>query len=149
MRYLESRKYYNSSDKSKPPCILFWAGSEASIVAFYNSSGFVTDTLAAEFGCVVLYAEHRYYGESWPFNDTEKAYNNLKYLSINQVLYDFANFIDSYKNNNTDLANAPVIAFGSSYSGMLSAWLRIKFPNVFAGSVASSSPIRMFKGLVP
>jgi len=75
MRYLESRTYYNSSDKTK--CILFWAGSEERIEAFYNSSGFVTDTLAKEFGCVVLYAEHRYYGESWPFNDKDKAYNNL------------------------------------------------------------------------
>ena len=77
MRYLESRKYYNSSDKSKPPCILFWAGSELPIDVFYNSSGFVTDILAKELGCVVLFAEHRYYGESWHFNDKEKAYNNL------------------------------------------------------------------------
>ena len=46
MRYLESRKYHNSSDKSKPPCILFWAGSELPIDVFYNSSGFVTDILA-------------------------------------------------------------------------------------------------------
>ena len=46
MRYLESRKYYNSTDKSKPPCILFWPGSEEPIDAFYSSSGFVTDILA-------------------------------------------------------------------------------------------------------
>ena len=45
--------------------------------------------------------------------------------------------------------DAPVFAFGSPYSGMLSGWLRIKFPHVFAGLVASSAPIRMFKGLVP
>ena len=45
--------------------------------------------------------------------------------------------------------DAPVIVFGSSYSGMIAAWLRIKFPTVFAGSVASSAPIRMFKGVVP
>jgi len=46
MRYLESRKYYNSTDKSKPPCILFWSGSEFPIDVFYNASGFVTDILA-------------------------------------------------------------------------------------------------------
>ena len=63
-------------------------------------------------------------------------------------MYDFVNFIDSYKNNNTDLMDAPVIVFGSSYSGMIAVWLRIKFPNVFAGSVASSAPIRLFKGVV-
>ncbi len=45
--------------------------------------------------------------------------------------------------------DAPVVAVGSSYSGMLSAWLKIKFSNVFSGSLASNAPIRMFKGLVP
>jgi hypothetical protein len=46
MRYLESKKYYNSSDKSKPPCIIFWPGSESPIDESYKVTGFVTDTLA-------------------------------------------------------------------------------------------------------
>ena len=31
---------------------------------------------------------------------------------------------------------------------MLAAWLRMKFPNVFVGALASSAPVRMFKGVV-
>ena len=67
MRYLLDEQYYDPEDKN--PCILFYAGNEAPITAFWVNTGFVRSDLAKALKCSVIYAEHRYYGTSWPFGD--------------------------------------------------------------------------------
>ena len=80
MRYLKNDQYYNSSQGP----ILFYTGNEGSIWAFYNNSGFIVDTLAKKFGAMVIFAEHRYYGESWPLGNAPDSFKteNLKYLTV-------------------------------------------------------------------
>ena len=78
MRYLIDDKYYN---KASGP-ILYYAGNEGGVWGFYNNSGFIVETLAKEFGALVVFAEHRFYGESMPFGNKTYDRENLRFLSV-------------------------------------------------------------------
>ena len=75
---------------------------------------------------LVVFAEHRYYGESLPFADLTNP-DNLKYLTVEQAMMDFVEIIKAIKNDPDYplwYENSAVIAFGGSYGGMLAAWMR-------------------------
>ena len=55
------------------------------------------------------------------------------YLSSEQALADFANYLTSLKETTKGAASSSVIAFGGSYGGMLAAWFRIKYPHICDG----------------
>ena len=67
MQYLVDDQYFKDRSELKPRPIFFYAGNEGSIWDFYKNSGFMTETLAKQYGALVVFAEHRYFGLSWPF----------------------------------------------------------------------------------
>jgi len=82
-----------------------------------------------------------------PFGDASFDKDNLEFLTVEQAMMDYVEFMIDFKNTN-DLKDRAVIAGGGSYGGMLSAWLRMKFPHVFQGALAASAPILFFDGYV-
>ena len=78
MRYLVDRTYFN--EENGP--IIFYAGNEGDVWTFWDNSGFMTTTLAEQFGALVVFGEHRYFGESQPFGDASYDRSNLKYLTV-------------------------------------------------------------------
>lgn len=62
-----------------------------------------------------------------------KSPQKMNYLTSEQALADFAVLINYIKGSVAGAANSSVVAFGGSYGGMLSAWMRIKYPNMIVG----------------
>ncbi|XP_077632324.1 lysosomal Pro-X carboxypeptidase isoform X1 [Crocuta crocuta] len=144
-RYLIADEHWKKDDGS----ILFYTGNEGDIVWFCNNTGFMWD-VAEELKAMLVFAEHRYYGESLPFgNNSFKDSRYLNYLTSEQALADFAVLIKHLKRTIPGAKNQPVIAIGGSYGGMLAAWFRMKYPHVVVGALAASAPIWQFGNLVP
>lgn len=128
--------------------ILFYCGNEGDIEVFTNNTGWMWEN-AANLHAMLVFAEHRFYGKSMPYNIdptkvTPNATKSLGYLSSEQALADYARLIYELKNNLYDAKYSPVIAIGGSYGGMLAAWMRMKYPNAVAGALAGSAPILQF-----
>lgn len=126
MRYLVDKTYFN--EESGP--IIFYAGNEGDVWTFFDNAGFMTTTLAEEFGALVVFGEHRYFGESQPFGDASYDRDNLEYLTVEQAMFDYVELIKMIKDTE-GLQDRAVIVGGGSYGGMLAAWLRMKFPAWF------------------
>ncbi|XP_022199977.2 lysosomal Pro-X carboxypeptidase isoform X1 [Nilaparvata lugens] len=160
MRYLINDSYWKPNEGAP---IFFYTGNEGDIESFAANTGFLWES-APEFHALIVFAEHRYYGHSMPYGNkslSEPKYSG--YLTAEQTLADYVYlltnlttsardlrtdiFVNGKKNVNKRTKRIPIISFGGSYGGMLSAWFRMKYPGLVTGALASSAPIWQFPGL--
>ncbi|CAM8926954.1 unnamed protein product [Rhodiola kirilowii] len=140
-KYVMNIKYWGGRNESAP--IFVYLGAEAPI-------GFMSEN-AEQFKALLVYIEHRYYGESIPFKSRKEAFSNastLGYFSSAQAIADFAEILIDIKKT-LGAHNSPIIALGGSYGGMLASWFRLKYPHVVLGALASSAPILYFDDITP
>jgi len=141
-RYCVYDEYVETGSK-KPAPIFFYTGNESPLEQYINNTGLMWE-LAPEFHAEVIFVEHRYEGQSLPSPSNQ---NCLSYSSSKQALEDYARFLEYWMLQNATadghglLQRRPVISFGGSYGGMLSAWFRMKYPHLVTGAIAASAPI--------
>ncbi|XP_022664564.1 lysosomal Pro-X carboxypeptidase-like [Varroa destructor] len=146
MRVLYNEEHFNISE---PGPIFFYTGNEGDIEMFANNTGLMWDW-AAEFKALLIFAEHRFYGKTMPYGS--KSFSSVKYygyLTVEQALADFADFLQNVKRTWPGTAQSKVVAFGGSYGGMLASWMRIKYPWIIDAALAASAPILQFQGITP
>lgn len=123
--------------------VFLYTGNESPLEEYINHTGLIWES-APQFGAQVVFVEHRYEGKSLPNPDIP---NCLAYSASYQALADYANFIENYlfgTVNGQRSSRRPVIVFGGSYGGMLSAWIRMMYPHLVTGAIAGSAPIGGF-----
>jgi lysosomal Pro-X carboxypeptidase len=140
-RFLVNDQYWNSYARKAP--IFFYCGNEGDVTLYANHTGLMWENAQA-FNALIVFAEHRYYGESKPFGGDLKQ-EHLAYLSHEQALADYTHLI-FHLQETYDAKNHPVIVFGGSYGGMLASWFRMKYPSIVQGAIAASAPIFGFPG---
>eukprot|EP00928_Gymnodinium_smaydae_P019145 TRINITY_DN17317_c0_g2_i2.p1 TRINITY_DN17317_c0_g2~~TRINITY_DN17317_c0_g2_i2.p1 ORF type:complete len:589 (-),score=94.70 TRINITY_DN17317_c0_g2_i2:74-1783(-) len=135
------QKYYTdcTSHKKGGP-VFFELGGEGPVRS--APKGWMKE-LAEKYGAMLVQVEHRFYGDSVPFDSVNTSV--LKLLTVDQALADYAGFIEWYRvSHNLPCQIDPDskwFIFGGSYPGALASWFRIKYPNLSVGSLSSSGVV--------
>ncbi|PCH40119.1 peptidase S28 [Wolfiporia cocos MD-104 SS10] len=100
----------------------------------------IVEILTRATGGVGVVLEHRYYGASVPVDNLTT--DSLRWLSNEQAAADSANFMANVKLPGIDedltAPNTPWIYYGGSYAGARAAHMRILYPDLVYGAIASS-----------
>jgi len=125
--------------------IIFFFGGEGYVEDFYENSGFLFE-IAARVSGLIVFLEHRYYGETMPFGKESYRNEELKYLTIEQALADAADVMYRKSELFGCSASTKIIMFGGSYGGMLAAWHRLSYPHLSNGAIVSGAPVDLYPG---
>ncbi|KAI9664853.1 MAG: hypothetical protein M1821_006301 [Bathelium mastoideum] len=137
--------YFDSGEQNAQPLVpyfLYEAAGPSSVM-----------TLARRFNGLALIFEHRFYGQSFPFpiNTTTGmaggGYSAYKYLNTEQALQDPVYLANNFQPagfepywESLSPQNTPWVWLGGSYPGIRGAQIRIRNPETFFASWASSAP---------
>lgn len=134
-----SQRYWYGAEHWKgpgSPIIMVNPGEQSAdgFNASYTTTKRLPGLLAQEVGGAVVIMEHRYWGESSPFDNLTSA--NLQYLTLENSLKDNIYFAKHFKppfdrSGRSSPKKAPWVFSGGSYSGALAGWLAALEPGTF------------------
>lgn len=152
-RYWYSLRHYKpNSGKPTPIYVLDSGEVDGSTRLAYLDHG-ILDILANATNGIGVVLEHRYYGKSYPDrkafgNGTIWGVDQLQWLTTRQALEDNAQFVQNMTftgvqedPSHFQAPNTPVISYGGSYPGAKSALIRLLYPDLIFGSLASSAVV--------
>jgi pimeloyl-ACP methyl ester carboxylesterase len=99
----------------------------------------IYDVAVEYYDALIVGIEHRFYGGSQPYGSSPTS-AQLGFLTVEQSLEDVA----AIQRHITALLGANAsrwVVWGASYPGCLAAWYRVRYPQMSAGAVASSTII--------
>ncbi|XP_057953876.1 uncharacterized protein LOC131148157 [Malania oleifera] len=147
-KYMMSTEYWGGAAANAPIFVYF--GAEAPLDEDKYFVGFLSDN-ARHFQALIVYIEHRFYGESKHLKSIEEVLKNATirgYFNSAQAIADYAEVL-TYLKETLNAKNSPTIVIGGSYGGMLASWFRLKYPHIAIGALASSAPILYFDDITP
>ncbi|CAH2071303.1 unnamed protein product, partial [Iphiclides podalirius] len=134
MRYMYNEQFFGGEGYP----VFIMVGGEWTIAAGWLLTGNMY-LMAQENRGYLIYTEHRYYGQTLPYN--EFTAENLRFLNVDQALADLAYFILELKKQ-ARFADSKIILYGGSYAGNMALWFKQRYPHLVEGVVASSGPIK-------
>ncbi|EIW65216.1 peptidase S28 [Trametes versicolor FP-101664 SS1] len=139
------QRYWLSDRHYKPggPVIVFEAGEGPGDERMPILDTGILNILANATDGLAIVLEHRYYGESVPVQNFTT--DSLRWLNNEQAAADSANFIDNvtFPGIPGDLTapGTPWIYYGGSYGGARAAHMRVLYPDLVFGAIASSGVV--------
>ncbi|KAF4617719.1 hypothetical protein D9613_006175 [Agrocybe pediades] len=137
-RYWVSTRHYKPR-KGAPVIVLDGGETNGEDRLPFLDTGIV-EILARATGGVGVVLEHRYYGASIPVSNFST--DALRFLDNEQSAADSANFMKNVKFNGIDedltAPGTPWIYYGGSYAGARAAHMKVLYPDLVWGAIASS-----------
>lgn len=125
----------NAANHENAPVLYHVCGEDNCAYGYFLNDN--AKAWAKALGAHIVYLEHRYYGESFPFGDISAEH--LRPLTLGNVLEDLASFQRWISRQHN--WSGKWIVIGGSYSGTLAALYRQKHPELVVGALAASAPM--------
>lgn len=137
-RTFQQRYFLNTEHYKSHGPLLVLCGHEGEVNSYSVDSSAMAEYAQALSG-MTLAIEHRYFGESKPFESCLPGDEEcFKFLSVEQVLVDCQKVIVKIIEDNS-IKSIKIVSFGGSYGGFLGYLMRVNFPDLIYAAVVSAA----------